>query len=395
MKLIRIKSSLSYFKKCATKAKTWLAVAANKFHRSRDGFDPSVSIGLSSTSPPHTSSFSSATSFAHPSTPITYISIDTSSLVTPTYLPFSSVYGLPVTSHTSLPLLAPTSGPPSTPISPTSVESSPPSTQFSPMSIYSGPLVTPTFRGYYNHFNEDSPPLSTPARFTTIESSQVSTDVTPQDASGEQNWIQLAREIHRRSPTPSCPRQALPAHESSPPTQQICSTSDQLYLISPSASTSTCSTTITSSEVSSEITPEITPRTPQPYAHCASNQSPQLTRKRCFSVIMDDDDSVPPYKRNRLALPGPVTLDNSCQTLVLSARKRRFAISMDDEDTEHPHKRYKFGSSACIFLADGFPPPYTSRDRNGWFLNEHKGQIFWAAYPSSAPFTLIVNDSNT
>ncbi|EGG09373.1 uncharacterized protein MELLADRAFT_61028 [Melampsora larici-populina 98AG31] len=292
MKLLRIQSTVAYFKNCATKAKIWLSFTTRRFHRSRQSFDPSSATTVSpagvSLSPPSTpvspASFTSPVSSTPSSTPISLMSID-NSLVTPPFVPYHELYtGL------ATPLLfSPTS---STILAPDLASTA---SDTSPMSIDPPSIGTLEFFQFHAHSTITNSPTSIrllPTSITTNGSSQITSLPTTQSKAGRKNWIEVARELHRQSPTPTASSHPCPA--------LVTSTPDDLAVT------------------------QLAARTPRPYANYqlpsfVANLSPppyEVARKRCLS--MDDDLVVHPCKR-RKSTP--------------SMKKWRLSLSIEDEHT--------------------------------------------------------------
>ncbi|EGG09417.1 uncharacterized protein MELLADRAFT_104102 [Melampsora larici-populina 98AG31] len=413
MKITRIQSTVTYFKKSATKAKKWLAVTANRFHRSRHGLSPPVSSEPSEKPLSRPSTPLLTTIPVPPPIPLIYNSVELSSLTTtPMFEPLDNsvmlepldnsvnIHTLPSVSRTSLTRSTASSGPSSTTIS--------------LMDIDTFPLLTPPFlRSHYETNLHDTPPPSTLTTFA--ESSEVLDVVTPEIESPAHNIIEAVRDIYRRSPTPTSQRPSAQLYVSLPPVQNPVT-----YLAS---------------------------RTARPYAYINRNILPpsppasHSAKKRAFSVSAEDNCNVQAYKRYKLSSPGRLFLANtfpdlcstrydygwslhddkvyvfsaSCPTNAqaemdvdgsdvqpfkrsrlasLDFRKRAFSESVHHEDTVQAYKRYKLSSPGRLFLVNIFTDLCSTRCDYGWSLHDNKVYVFSASCPTTAQAKINVDGSD-
>ncbi|EGF97289.1 uncharacterized protein MELLADRAFT_70086 [Melampsora larici-populina 98AG31] len=329
MKVVRFRRSVSYLKKCATKARTWLAVAARRFRAIRHTPDQSFPVGTPPASVISSDAPMSAPVSPHSSTRSRPISIDTALPMTPEHL--TNFFTVASNSHSP--------------------------TRSSLMSIDTGPLLTPDVLKAARHHTiapivhtsssppaSHSPPITSFTSIPNIESSQSSMFSPPRTDLAKENPIQQLRDLHRLSPTPSFSRQSRLLTHASP----------------------------------KDSVPQLAARSPRPYAYSFPHDSPGPSSPSSYAAptkqsilhSMRDGSQVQLYQHNELNISLPL----------VDFKKRRFSVLFDgDEHPVQPSKRYKMSSQVRLYMADIFPAPSSSRYHHGWFLDQNNAPVFWAS----------------
>ncbi|EGG00677.1 uncharacterized protein MELLADRAFT_93078 [Melampsora larici-populina 98AG31] len=328
LQVIRFRSTRSYFKNCATKARSWLALAARRFQANREtpgqlfsSSPPPASVA--SSGPPQSPAVLPCTT---PSSPITSPDPALSALIIPTTSEPPSPMSI---DPASFALMPPHYGDPNTLFTLPSTSSS--STRTSPMSI-DPPSIIESFQHSTGSTSSRTVSSRRSACYFTIEQL-------------------LDLEIHRLSPTPSSSRQPRPpsATDVSPP----------------------------------DLATHLAARIPRPYAHspCPDVSLPPSPPfdyapvKRSCSLSVVDESHAQPYKRNKRHMSEGLPP----QPLALDVRKRRFSVLLEDGQHVQPYKRYKISSRVPLYAADAFPLTSSSRYQHGWCVDSNKTPEFWTS----------------